>query len=241
MSAWMAWLFGLMAAVLFLSGLNESLFLMLHHALAVVPAVIWRLLSMFGEPTFVIGLLLMLVARKPGRLLRIFATALAGMLASIGLKALFDVARPPLVLPTGSVTLLDVLPGNGAFPSGHAIAVALLVGVLLAGRRGALQTGLLLLAILVSLSRVAIGVHWPLDVLAGMAVGFAISAATMKLPLLLWPPALLQQCLRLLLLILGAVSMWKLMRVPPNESYVLFNVLTLAACIWCWKQKQNGA
>ena len=237
----MAGLFGLMGMALFLSGLNESVFLMLHHASALLPAVTWRLLSMFGEPTFVIGLLLMVVARKPGRLLRVFITGLVGILASIGLKALFSVDRPPLVLSSGSVTLLDVLPGNGAFPSGHAIAVALLVGVLLPGRRGALQVGLLLLAMLVSLSRMAIGVHWPLDVLAGMAVGFAIAAIAMKLPLLSWPPALLQQCLRVLLLTLGAVSLWKLMRVPPNEAYILVNVLTLGACIWSWRQKQNGA
>lgn len=226
----MAVVFGALALLVWLTGVNQSCFITLHHALAVVPGVVWRLLSMAGEWTLVIGVLLLLAARQPALLPRMLVLGLAGVLASIALKAGFDVLRPPLVLPAGTVNLLDVLPGNRSFPSGHAVAVAVLAGALMPRRSLAAQLGMVLLALLVCLSRLAIGVHWPLDVLAGAACGFALAHVAGQVHKSSWPAALLLQAVKALALVLLAVTVWKLGQGRPNEAYVLYNLITLALC-----------
>ncbi|MEH1099243.1 phosphatase PAP2 family protein [Micromonospora sp. CPCC 205561] len=73
-----------------------------------------------------------------------------------------------------------------AFPSGHALNAALAAGVLLVvflplvgpAARRAVWTAALLLALVTGFSRVALGVHWTSDVLAGWLLGAAVVAAT---------------------------------------------------------------
>lgn len=231
MTRLMVLLLSALALLVWLAGVNQPLFITLHHALAVVPGVVWRLLSMAGEWTLVIGVLLLLAARQPALLPRMVALGLAGVLASIGLKAGFDVLRPPLVLPAGTVSLLDVLPGNGSFPSGHAIAVGVLAGVLMPRRSLPTQLALALLAALVCLSRLAIGVHWPLDLLAGAACGFALAHLAGRVGKSAAPTALLLQAVKALALVLLAVTVWKLGQGRPNEAYLLYNLLTLGLCV----------
>ncbi|MGM8062621.1 phosphatase PAP2 family protein [Vogesella indigofera] len=231
----------LLALLLLLSGGNQTLFLPLHHAGAVLPALSWRLLSMFGEWSLVIAALLLLAQRRPSLFPSLVAAVLLGIASAILLKAAFAVPRPFLVLPAGSVQLLDVLPANGAFPSGHAIASALLAGVLAQGRRWWWQAGLMGLVLLVCWSRIAIGVHWPLDVLVGAALGWAIALFCVLRQWPAWPAAWTPSLLRGLGLVLLLYSGWKLWSQSPNEAYVLFNLLTSLAALQLLRPKKNGA
>lgn len=113
--------------------------------------------------------------KKPRAAWFVIVAVGGGLLLSSGLKELFDRARPDLV-PHGSYTY------TASFPSGHSMLSAvtyLTLGTLLARlqSRRVLKVYLLGVAVvftlLVGVSRVYLGVHWPTDVLAGWSAGAA--------------------------------------------------------------------
>lgn len=106
----------------------------------------------------------------------------AGVLSSL-LKLGFARPRPDLVAHIVEVTSMS-------FPSGHAMSSAatyLTVGALVAHaqERRAVKTyvhaAAILLTLLIGVSRVYLGVHWPTDVLAGWCLGAAWAIACVTL------------------------------------------------------------
>lgn len=107
----------------------------------------------------------------------ILAIGSSGLLTFV-LKMGFDRVRPDLVDHLTHST-------NSSFPSGHALqstVAFLLIGALLARApqnrplRRLILTGAVLLTLLVGVSRIYLGVHWPTDVLAGWCLGVAWTA-----------------------------------------------------------------
>ena len=94
------------------------------------------------------------------------------------LKDAFDRARPETADP--SLVPLVATPTNASFPSGHALtAFATAVAVSMLHPR--LRWPALAVAALVALSRVYLGVHYALDVVAGAALGAAVGLAVVRL------------------------------------------------------------
>jgi signal peptidase II len=91
------------------------------------------------------------------------------------LKLWLDFPRPPAVLGD-VVRVIGDIERHFSLPSGHATYAALVVGALwpLMGRLG--RIGLVLYAALVGWSRIAAGVHFPADVLAGWGLGWICTA-----------------------------------------------------------------
>ncbi len=125
----------------------------------------------------VIGFLLLV--QKRGAALLVFAAVMGGSLIGDALKLIFGRPRPDLV-PHGA----DVY--TMSFPSNHAMGAAvayLTLGALLARLQVAPRVkgyflGIsVVLTVLVGLSRIYLGVHWPTDVLAGWSVGAAWAMA----------------------------------------------------------------
>lgn len=115
------------------------------------------------------------LARKRGAALLVLASVGGGMVLSTLLKLGFDRPRPDIVPHAVTVYL-------ASFPSGHAMLSAvtyLTLGALLARVQTGWTLRLYLLALaglvtlLVGVSRVYLGVHWPTDVLAGWCAGAA--------------------------------------------------------------------
>ena len=125
----------------------------------------------------VIGFLLLV--RKYGAALLVFVSVVGGALLGDLLKLLFDRPRPDLVPHGAEVYTLS-------FPSNHAMGAAvtyLTLGALLARLqvrsrvKGYFLVVSVVITVLVGLSRIYLGVHWPTDVLAGWSVGAAWAMA----------------------------------------------------------------
>lgn len=121
----------------------------------------------------VIGFLL--VTRRPGPALYAFLSVAGGTVVSQLLKHFYDRPRPDLVAHLDSIH-------TASFPSGHAMMstvayltlAALIVRIVESPAARAYVLGVaILVSLMVGVSRVYLGVHWPSDVAAGWALGIA--------------------------------------------------------------------
>jgi len=117
----------------------------------------------------------LLLMRKRHAALMLIASVGGGILLSTLFKAGFDRPRPDLVAHLSHIY-------TASFPSGHSMMAAvtyLTLGALLSPlhRDWAIKlfflSAAVVITVLVGLSRIYLGVHWPTDVLAGWAAGAA--------------------------------------------------------------------
>ena len=122
----------------------------------------------------VLALVLCGVYRRWGTLwLTFIAVALADWSAA-GLKALVDRPRPPERY--GEPKTLVPEPHDASFPSGHA-ATSFAAATMLSFAFPKLAPALFVLAAAVAFSRVYVGVHYPLDIVGGAALGAVVAIA----------------------------------------------------------------
>jgi len=115
---------------------------------------------------------------KRGTALLVGGAVGSGAILSALLKLGFDRPRPDLIAHLSHAY-------SSSFPSGHAMLSAvtyLTLGVLLARAHERRRTKIIVmtygvtLTVLIGLSRIYLGVHWPTDVMAGWALGAAWAA-----------------------------------------------------------------
>jgi membrane-associated phospholipid phosphatase len=167
--------FALLAmALLLLFSANVPLFLIMNRGMSGLGDAFWSDLTVLGDAALALMFILPFVGRRPDLVWQFVLASIIASLWSHGMKELFSTLRPPAVLEAGSFHLIGQGLRNVSFPSGHTTTAFTLAGLfcLQVVPHGAARYGLLLLAFLVGLSRIACGVHWPMDVLGGMLIGW---------------------------------------------------------------------
>jgi membrane-associated phospholipid phosphatase len=233
----------LLIAMLAASAANQSLFLLLngfgHQLGAALGDALWLNLTLLGDGAVVLALVLPSIRRSP----RCFWAALiAAVFAALWVQVLKQVVvmpRPLAVLPPELFFQSGPAFRAVSFPSGHAAAIFAIAGIWVMSLPGRTVSstvirGLLLaLATLVSLSRVMVGVHWPVDILWGMLggwlaawLGLALSARYQ------WKTACVGGFLAGLVLLLVAAALLVSHHVRIPEVLPLQRLLGAICLVW---------
>jgi undecaprenyl-diphosphatase len=142
---------------------------------------LFRAVTLVGEwwattAISIVAVALLLLRKKRANAAMFAVVMSAGWLVETLVKDQFHRPRPP------ALEALVRLPVSFSFPSGHAFVSLVLCTLLLyvgsrldlqRGARIALLLGAMVLVLLVGVSRVYLGVHWPSDVLASWSLATA--------------------------------------------------------------------
>ncbi len=161
--------------------MQEGLFVSLNARLSELPSALWLNLTMLGDGSIFLLIASPLILWRRSYYIAIIASVpMAGMFSVLG-KKLAGVPRPAAVLDNAQFNIVgDTLTAHNSFPSGHTITVfTALVAVAASAYSNSKYPGdskaiplVLAIAVVLGLSRVAVGAHWPLDVVGGAALGW---------------------------------------------------------------------
>ena len=252
---WLAW--GLPAIVLLVLAFwlqtlppQRDLFLTLNRWAALYPAGLWSFLTLLGEADILFVLLSPLLLWRPQSMMAVLAAIPMGGLFSVVFKRLYEAPRPAAVLDVAQFQVIGPLLHNVSFPSGHTIsafagAAAVLATLFTqmspasknrlanAGSVNAIAVmgfvAVFSLATAIGFSRVAVGAHWPVDVLAGASGGWlaGLSGAWVAGRFTaVWQSARNQRVLGALLCATGLWLLW----LPPDFPQGVLAVWLAAGC-----------
>jgi len=192
---------------LYLSGENAALFMYMNTAMVTLGDSFWSHITILGDSVIAIMFILPFVHRRPEWVWQFVLTAIVAGIAVYLLKDP-DVLRPPAMLDAGSFHVIGPALRHVSFPSGHTTTAFLVTGFFCMQAIPAwLKTLVLLLAVAAGLSRIACGVHWPMDVLGGMICGWLAAGAGIWLGKR-WKVGLNIWFQRFIALLLTMVAIW---------------------------------
>ena len=228
---WAIPVFALIAMLLIgLTGTNQPLFLYLNQALYIPVESIWINITLYGDAAMVMILMLPLAAKRPDIVVKSFIAALISAFFLHAFKEFLSVPRPPAIFPAELFHQLGHQFSASSFPSGHAAApfvLATMIIFLVTDMR--IRSAVIIYASIIALSRIATGVHWPIDILGGMFFGWFSAFLSMKL----FPTSgnnLIAQRIVTVILLLAVIHLVFLHDGGDKEARIL-EVLTPIICL----------
>ena len=136
---------------------------------------ILKFLSFFGRETLWIFLIafFLFIWYDPFLLAKLSAIFLTGLLLIVAIKQTVNRARPFDKLEKEKLKVLEKKPSSKSFPSWHSyniVAYGLLIGFFFL-KSPTMTIIMQILAVIVSFSRIQLGVHYPSDVIFGYFIG----------------------------------------------------------------------
>jgi membrane-associated phospholipid phosphatase len=165
-------IFMVCVALVFTTGINRDLFISINSFAAHTSPFIWANLTLMGDTMVAIAILILFIRKRPDLVWSGIIAAIIGTVIVNLLKIYLNAPRPPANIDRTIINIIGPALVGRTFPSGHTVTIFTLAGILMFFfRRLFVRLGLILIALLTGISRIAVGVHWPADVLAGAAIG----------------------------------------------------------------------
>lgn len=165
-------------ALLLLPTSNETLFIWLNSRMIEwLGSSFWALLTNFGDGFFLFPLTMIIVRNNPERQQTLLISCILAALALNLGKHIIDSARPLKVLGEALITMIGPEVKHFTMPSGHSGTIFILAGLSILYLRHHAATFVIIFSIIVAISRVAVGAHWPIDVVIGAWIGLMSTAA----------------------------------------------------------------
>lgn len=150
----------------------HGLFAELNGWGARLPGQIWAAITLLGDTRVALAFLLIFVYRNPQILPATLFAAVPVTLVIHFFKNFYQLERPAAVLNVDSFNLIGKALKAGSFPSGHSATIGVIAALLiLISRYGFQRVVVIVLMLVVAVSRVMVGAHWPVDTFVGSAIG----------------------------------------------------------------------
>lgn len=185
---------------------NISIFLTINEWCAQLPDMVWMTLCLFGSGWAIFALTSPSIVLAPRLFVALVIGApISGLLSRV-LKMTLEAPRPPAVLPPESFHLIGNALKTASMPSGHTLTAFMVATTIYLSIDKPYRwrfSWLFFIAAAAGVARIAVGVHWFEDILAGailgMLAGFIGVVITHKLPAKVFQPtSLLLRSLSLL-------------------------------------------
>jgi membrane-associated phospholipid phosphatase len=175
------------AGAMLIGELNSTAFVAINHFAADnVPDPVLQAVTMLGEGLWEMALVAPLLLLAPRVNAAMLYAAPFSLIVTHVPKLLLRLPRPGSIPAGHGAHLINAPVAMNTFPSGHAVIAGLVAAAVILGcdsvrQRVWMTLLVLVLSALIACSRIAVGAHWPLDVLAGSAMGVAVGCLGIRL------------------------------------------------------------
>jgi membrane-associated phospholipid phosphatase len=166
--------------IVFYAGVNKFLFITINTYCALLNPFIWANITFLGDTLTASAIMLLYIRKRPDLVWSGLIASIVAILIVNILKSHFHILRPPAIINKDTINIIGPALFNRSFPSGHTVTIFTLAGILMFYFKSpTVRFSLIFMALLIGISRIAVGVHWPADVLAGAALGSLCAAIGM--------------------------------------------------------------
>ena len=176
-------IFGILMLFCLNKQLNQGLFACINGLSPYLPQWMQLGITDLGHGSTLGTIVLICLLRRPELMPRVLTASLLSMILVPLLKQYFDAPRPATTL--NFLYIVGETRLHHSFPSGHSTSAFLFAGTLLMVIQDKMSKWALIMgAAMVALSRILVGAHWPVDVLAGTLLGLSCAYLASFVPLL---------------------------------------------------------
>lgn len=168
--------------------IQKDLFFYLNGKLSEFPNLQFNL-TQLGDVLIFFPFLTVFIVYAPKIWEALLSSAILSLLVSAILKKIFAMPRPAAIFENESFVIIGkILSGNTSLPSGHSIATFVVITILLFAfmpKRNKYKviwsSFILMLGFIIAFSRVAVGAHYPIDVIVGSIIGYIVTVIGIKI------------------------------------------------------------
>ena len=159
--------------------IQKDYFYYINHHLGQYPTFEYNL-TQIGDASIFMSFLIIFIIYAPKIWEAILSALLVSVIFSFFLKEIFSVPRPPQILDNSSFIIIGkATAGFASLPSGHSITTFTLLTILMFAfmpkdfkYKILWILSIICIGLIVVSSRIAVGAHYPLDVIIGSIIGY---------------------------------------------------------------------